>query len=306
MQLFYLYIHIITYTMKKLILLVVPALFLGFATSCTEPNDGDLNNTAVKGCMNPAAANYNNKATLDDGSCVIVGKKQNSISAKFTATWCGPCGSFGAPAFESYYNDMHPKTLAFTLQVNDAIAGMYPGITPLMNGFKSYWGIGSLSTPSYAVNAAPIPNQNLTMARNVVNEKHAEDPKAGIGIKWTRGAGTNAGKINVNAYVEFFDAIPGDVKLGLYFIARELEATQKVGDQTVADFKHKHVLLGEATGADMYGTLIAEGGVSKGDVKHLSRVLVEPDGMDMTKLSLVGILWKANGTVHVFENGTLN
>jgi hypothetical protein len=291
---------------KQLIYLFGFLASLLIAYSCTDPDDGDFSPNAIRGCMNPAAVNYNTNATLDDGSCVIVGNKQNSISAKFTATWCGPCGSFGAPAFQSYYNDMHSKTLAFTLQVNDAIAGMYPSITPIMNGFKNYWEINSLSTPSYAVNTAAIPNQNLTMARSIVDEKHAEIPKTGIGIKWTRGAGANAGKINVNAYVKFFEDIPGDFKLALYFIVRELEATQKVGDETVSDFKHKHVMLSEATGASMYGTIIAEGGVTSGDVKHLPRILVEPNGMDMAKLSLVGILWRSNGAVHVFENATLN
>jgi hypothetical protein len=288
---------------KHLIYLFAFLASLLIAYSCTDPNDGDFSPNAIRGCMNPAAVNYNTKATLDDGSCVIVGNKQNSIAAKFTATWCGPCGT--NTSFNTLYNDYKPVALHFTLQVNDVISGQFSGITPMMDGFKSYWGVGSLSTPSFAANDAFV-QQNMAQARNEIENKIVQKAKAGIGLKWTRGAGPNAGKINLNVFVEFLEAVNGKYNLGIYYVAKELIATQNVGGTQTPDFPHKLVMLGEATGAGMYGSEFIEGQKSVGDVERFSRVLTPPSNIDMGKVSVVAILWRANGQAFIFENCTLN
>jgi hypothetical protein len=279
----------------------IGSLLLSF--SCNDPDDfigGDKN---IRGCMSQAAVNYDNKATIDDGSCVVTGKNQNTIASKFTATWCGPCGT--NTSFNNLYNEFRPVALHFTLQVNDAISGQFSGITPIMNGFKSYWGIGSLSTPSFAANDAFV-QQNMAQARNAIESKVVQKPKAGLGLKWTRGAGTNAGRINLNVFVEFFEPTSGKYNLAVYYVANELIATQNVGGTQTPDFPHKLVMLGEANGSDMYGTEISEGQINTGDVIRFSRVLTPPNGININKVSVVAILWRANGNSFIFENCTLN
>jgi hypothetical protein len=289
--------------MKKLIYFLAFATSLLIALSCNDPDEFIGGDNAIRGCINQAAVNYDNKATIDDGSCVVTGKNQNTIAAKFTATWCGPCGT--NTSFNNLYNEFKPVALHFTLQVNDVISGQFSGVTPIMNGFKSYWGIGSLSTPSFAANDEFV-LQNIAQARNAIESKIEQDPKAGLGLKWTRGAGPNKGKINLNVYVEFFETVSGKYNLGVYYIANELIATQNVGGTQTPDFQHKLVMLGEATGAGMYGTEISEGQINSGDVFRFSRVLTPPNGIDMGKVSVVAILWKLEGNKFVFENCTLN
>jgi len=288
---------------KKITLLLLCTSGLFLAGACNDPDNFVGGENAIRGCMNQGAVNYDSKATLDDGSCVVVGQNQNTIAAKFTATWCGPCGT--NTSFNTLYNDYKPVALHFTLQVNDAISGQFPGITPMMDGFKSYWGVGSLSTPSFAANDAFV-QQNMAQARNAIENKVVQKAKAGIGLKWTRGAGPNAGKINLNVFVEFMEAVNGKYNLGIYYIAKEMIATQNVGGTQTPDFPHKLVMLGEATGAGMYGSEFIEGQKSAGDVERFSRVLTPPSNIDMGKVSVVAILWRANGQAFIFENCTLN
>jgi hypothetical protein len=288
---------------KKILKTIIVTLLTSLSTvSCNEP-DEFIGGENVRGCMNQSAVNYNNNATIDDGSCVSIGKNQNTIVGKFTATWCGPCGT--NTSFNTLYSEFKPVALHFTLQVNDVISNNFKGITPMMNGFKLYWGIGSLSTPSFAANDEFI-QQNIQQARNIIKNKVTQNPNVGLGLKWTRGAGPNEGKLNLNVFAKFFETINGKFNLGVYYIAKEIIETQNVGGIQTPDFSHKLVMLGEATGAGIYGSEFIDGQKSAGDVERFSRILTPPNGIDMNKVSVVIILWRKIGDKFTFENCTLN
>jgi hypothetical protein len=286
------------------ILTFIPFLFV--VISCTEPNDDDFSPTISKGCMNPSAVNYDNKAIMDDGSCVIVGNKQNNITAKFTATWCGPCGSSGVPNFQNYTDDVSDKSITFSLQLSDNISSTFTTITPLMNGFKNHFQIQSLSTPSYGLNDDFIPNQNLNLARTNVNNNYNTPPRVGLGMKWTHGAGPNQGKININVYVKFYETLNDDFKLSLFFIAKDIKAQQKVGDSLIYNFNHKNILISEGLNNNIYGKEIIKGGCEKNEVVHYSTVIPIPYSFKMSNIRLNAVLWRVNNNnQHFFENCTI-
>jgi hypothetical protein len=284
-----------------LLLVILPLILI----SCNDPNDDYLGVSPVKGCMNPLSVNYNNKATLDDGSCVMVTTTQNSLTAKFTATWCGPCGSFGATNFENYSINTVGKSLNFSLQVSDDISSQYPTITPLTDAFISHFNIPSLSTPSYGMNNNFLPNQNLTLATTNVLDNYATQPKVGVGLRWTHGDGKNKGKINVNVYVKFYEPSVNDFRLSLFFIAKKIVASQSVDNQTVPLFQHKNVLISEATSNNIYGTYIAFGPIAKDSVIHFPIVLTPPYNMDMSNLRLNAVIWRVVNNKPNFENTTI-
>ena len=135
-----------------LYLIVFLSTFLFLILSCKDPDVGNQGDGAVRGCTNPAAANYDPSATLEDGSCIVVSSTQNSVFVKFTATWCGPCGSYGAPTFANKMNTHKGKILAISLQYNDALSTA--DNEGLVSGFLAHMPPpgGSLSTPSFGVN----------------------------------------------------------------------------------------------------------------------------------------------------------
>jgi len=287
----------------RLMLILISTITL--ITSCKDPNVGDQSDFAVRGCTNPAAANYNASATLEDGSCIVVSSTQNSVFVKFTATWCGPCGSYGAPTFENKMNTHKGKILAISLQYNDALSTA--DNEGLVSGFLSHMPPpgGSLSTPSFGVNNQYFA-QTLGAADAEVNSKYATDPNIGLGIKYTIGAGKNHGKLNINAIGKFFKQVNGEYKISILAISKKLVAPQKVDDTYTDSFEHKQVLLGSITTGGLYGEPFHTGSAQPGTLAKWSKAVAIKPSWDLTNLELGVIVWRKNGNAWVFENCTVS
>ena len=81
---------------------------------CTDPvaenydakaNKDDGTCEFIMGCMDENSIAYNSLATKDDGSCVYLENVKKSLVLKVTATWCPPCGDWGAEYVNNIYND---------------------------------------------------------------------------------------------------------------------------------------------------------------------------------------------------------
>ena len=58
-----------------------------------------------KGCTDPMSLAYDVEASKDDGSCTYPENVKKSLVLKVTATWCPPCGDWGAEYVNNIYND---------------------------------------------------------------------------------------------------------------------------------------------------------------------------------------------------------
>ena len=107
--------------MKKVILsvLVISSLF-----ACKKKAD-------IAGCMDPNSLTYNAEAVIDDGSCLEAIQTQNVLVMEYTANWCGPCGSWGAPTLHSLASQDNVYAIAFHAQ-NDP---MHSGTASTYNAF---------------------------------------------------------------------------------------------------------------------------------------------------------------------------
>lgn len=277
---------------------------LFFSVSCKDPDVGDQGDGAVRGCTNPAAANYDPSATLEDGSCIVVSSTQNSVFVKFTATWCGPCGSYGAPTFANKMNTHKGKILAISLQYNDALSTA--DNEGLVSGFLAHMPPpgGSLSTPSFGVNNQYYA-QTLGAADAEVNSKYAADPNVGVGIKYTIGAGPNAGKLNITAIGKFFKQVNGEYKISILAIAKKTIAPQKVDDTYNPNFEHKQVLLGAITSGGLYGEAFHTGPAQPGTLAKWAKAVAINPAWDLTNLEMGVIVWRKNGNSWTFENCTI-
>jgi hypothetical protein len=252
--------------------------------SCAPEDTGD---GSGRGCMDPAAVNYSSQSIEDDGSCVTIEQKQNGLFLKYTATWCQPCGEWGMDAFNGVYQANKGKVLAFTVQTNDDL--MTPRNEPTFTAFSSRWNYGG--TPNFVVNNTLI-NTNYGQAAGEIATLTAQSPTVGTNLKWTIGAGTNDGKINVNAYAKFYAQSAGEYKMGVYIIAKKLVAYQ---NGQGADYEHHNVLVGFA-GTDAWGETITTTGAKADQVFHLSYVLPLEANWNVTDLDVETVIWKKNGT----------
>lgn len=286
--------------MKKLLFIFTLILTIG----CAPDNVGN-----EYGCVsNPLAVNYDPYALTDDGSCVMVYEVQNSLLAKFTATWCGPCGSWGGPAFVSTYEANKGKIAAMSLQINDGLT------TPLNQelvtsplGFDSKWNYSG--TPSFAVNDVNL-NQSVGNATGIINNEYQNSPDMAVGIGKTVGAGTNQGMFNLNVYVKSYKDLVGQYNIAVYFLAKEIVKNQNTDSGYDPNYVHHHVLLGTATGNGAWGDAITTN-PKKSEVFHWSKSVdytqyEQTYGISKDNIEIIAVIWKTDGSEHFFVNCTTN
>jgi hypothetical protein len=262
-------------------------------SSCA-PED---NTTGGRGCIDPLAVNYNASATENDGSCVIIPLKQNGMFFKFTATWCQPCGQWGMDAFNEVYQANKGKIVAFTVQTNDDL--MNSRNQPTFEAFSTRWDY--TGTPNFVVNNTLL-NTNYYDAQSQINSITATTPTIGTGVHWTIGAGPNTGKINVNVYAKAFSALTGEYKMGVYIIAKKINAPQAGQSDP---YEHHKVLLGFA-GDDPWGETITTNGATADQVFHKGYVVPLESNWNPADIEVISIIWKKNGSNWDFVNGTAN
>jgi hypothetical protein len=283
-----------TNTIKSIGLAAVVAMSLA---SCAE-----LTPTGTtKGCTNPAAANYDPNAGQDNGGCVVINEVQYSMFYKYTATWCGPCGDWGGPAFVGMCDAHNGDMLAFTLQSSDDFQTTRN--SEIFTAFSAKWPYGG--TPNFQANNVSL-GTNVAGADPEIAAHNAVAPEAGIGIHYSIGAGTNAGKLNINVYVKYFKDVNAEYYAGVYILHKNIIHNQNVNGTYDPNYLHHHVMMDHVTG--VFGDVISTGAVGAGKVYHLGFVYPYTDipELDLSKMEVVGILWKKNGNNFDLVNVTPN
>lgn len=275
------------------------AAFVAVALSSCAEVAGDI----TKGCTNPSAVNYDPNATQDNGGCVSIPEKQYSLFFKYTATWCGPCGDWGGPAFVSDVAANPGKILAFTIQCTDDFMSESAGAADMYNAFSARFPYGG--TPNFQCNNVALGTNDGGMFSEVATH-NALDPDAGIGIHYSIGAGNNAGKLNINTYVKFFKPVTGEYYAGVYILHKNIVKSQNTGSGMVDTYEHHHVMISHVT--SVFGDQIATGSIGAGKVYNLGFVFPYTDipNLNLGKMEVVGILWKKNGANYDMVNVTPN
>ena len=290
------------YTTIFVVELLLIAILIG-TPSCNDPNVYIQEET--RGCIDSQSDNYDPLAVINDGSCIKTDKTQNSIFVKFTATWCGPCGSYGMSTFSSKLSQHKGKVLGFTLQYNDALNT--PHNNGLINEFLQHMPPpnGSLSTPSFGVNNQYY-TQNIASFDAEINNMSSKTPNIGVGMNWTRGAGTNAGKINMNILGRWMTKTTGQYNITILVIGKQITAPQKIDDTYSADFIHKNVLLGSVTDGGLYGEPFYNGSTDVNQLTEWKKVIELAPEWNTNNIYFGIIIWKKSGNNWVFENCNIN
>lgn len=270
--------------------------------SCKDPNLYSEEET--RGCTDPQAANYDPLAVLNDGSCIKTDNSQNSVFVKYTATWCGPCGSYGMPLFQSKITQHSGKVLSMSLQYNDAISTSES--SALVDQFLQHMPPpNGLSTPSFGVNDQYY-SQNTALFDAEITNKSQQSPNIGLGINWTRGSGKNAGKINMNILGKWLKVTNGEWKITVFVIAKKIIGPQKIDDTYDSQFEHKHVLLGAITSGGIYGEPFYQGTTEVGQLTWWKSVVELDSSWNIENLNFGIVVWRKQSGKWIFENCTIN
>lgn len=251
--------------MKKLFLFLVPVAFL---MSCNDSTPDVLD---IDGCTNVNAVNYNPYATVDDGSCVTVEQKQGAFAVNYTATWCGPCGDWGAPKIHDI-EAAGENVVAITAHAsgdpmfNEVLYNSFAASRPTGGGIPSFW-------------VGDVDDGGAGTASTIL----LQTPPAGLQFSATK----TGDVMNVDAQAYFFDAVNGEYYLSVYILEDGIDGSASSGSYAqngVANpetYKHDFVLRTAATPNNAYGEMIASGAIPAGtSVSKSYSITLDPSWND--------------------------
>ncbi len=242
--------------------------------------------TDIPGCTDPSSINYNPEATVDDGTCMEPQPKQWGFVLEYTATWCGPCGSSGAPKMHEMYQA--GDVVGITCHVdgdpmyNQELYNSFTSCRPTGGGIPSFW-VGDQS-------GGNIGHLNTLMQRN---------PDAGVVFSSER----KGNVMEVKVLSKFFNALSGDYYLSVYILESGIDGTTGEYEQNGTsdpDYKHDFVLRAVATSSNAYGEKIASGNIQAGtSIRKDYSITLDPSWTN--DVYVAAVLWKKDSGSGMYE-----
>ncbi|HAE13766.1 MAG: Omp28-related outer membrane protein [Chitinophagales bacterium] len=238
----------------------------------------------IEGCTNPYALNYNPKASDENGSCWIPVSTHKILFADFNATWCGPCGDWGAPAFSGAINLTEGFAEPMSIHTSDEMSN------PISEEFMMFYGITGIPTLK-VWNSENSFSDSTGIAGAVVAEL-AEEPLAEASALVVMTDMGNSYELGVSFTP--FETIVGDYFVAVYIMQDGLNFPQNGAGEDGAydpDFIHNHVLLGSASNT-MFGEQFVYGNGFAGQlVTKVYSVPKEASWVEENMYAL-GVVWK--------------
>ncbi len=272
--------------MKKAVVFFV--LISAFFSSCNERTVTLLDKP---GCTDPNSLNYDPEATVDNGTCALPQKIQMGFVVEYTATWCGPCGSNGAPTMHGLYE------MGNVIGITAHASGDPMHIPALYNSFNSCRPSGG-GIPAFWI------GDNKTSSSGSMQSLLDRTPTAGVTFTATK-SGNN---MVVKTMTQFFEDNTGDFYLSVYILESGIDGTTGEYEQNGTsdpEYKHDFVLRETNVPNQVYGELIATGPVSKNKMVRKDYTIALDPSWDQNVYA-VAVLWRkvAGGAVEFeYVNG---
>jgi hypothetical protein len=244
--------------MKNLAFLLLASVL--FFTACDKENSGDK--------LNPTQTMY-------------------GLAINYTATWCGPCGNWGAPLIHDLKNVNASKVVAITVHASGDpmyLQNLYSEFSAdrtTGGGIPSFW-VGDITGSG----GATANMQSLL----------AQIPDAGIDYKIVK----NNGVFEIKAQVKFFNAVQGEYYLSTLVLEDGIDgstnsgAYKQNGVSNPETYKHDFVLRASATG-NSYGELLVNGPVTQNQTFDKTySVNIDPTWTN--DVYVVCLLWKKDNS----------
>lgn len=195
------------------------------------------------------------KKTTDDGNgaaAFTVENKQRTLLVYNTATWCGPCGTYGGPTFKGTLTNEDIVAIDLHTSGSSLLTPIYaPGgakkDTAMIAPFAIYLYAQTKPNgyiPHFYANNTFLGNSEVTTTSitSAANTFKATAPTAGVAVK----ASASGNVINIDYKAKAFSALTGDYHLSLLLCEKSVTATQSGAPGGITD--HKHIVRATAYG----------------------------------------------------------
>lgn len=261
--------------MKNLMIVSLLLISSAFISSCAKER--------VQGCTDPYALNFNPDATDNDGSCWVPIQTKKVLMGDFTATWCGPCGDWGAPAFKDAVDLTYGRVEAMAIHSTDEMSNT---VTEELLAYYDITGIPTLRVWEQGQDFS----DGASMASAVDQELlDRPSPEAGAIINLI----DNGQKITLQVSAGVFAQTTGDYFVAAYIMQDSLKYPQNgagEGGDYDPNFIHNHVLRASANGT--WGEQFVYGVGIPGQVKTMTYNVDKEDGYDMKNVYALAVIWK--------------
>lgn len=261
--------------MKNLLLVLITITGGLLISSCADER--------IDGCTNPYALNYNPKASDDNGACYTPIQTKKVLMADFTATWCGPCGDWGAPNFEGAIHMTLGKSEPMGIHSTDEMSNS------LSEQFLTFYNITGIPTLK-VWNAANDFTDSTSMAAAVDAELDEPLAEAGAIVVLT----DKGGSFELGVSSGTFEQVVGDYFVAVYLMENNLKYPQNGAGEGGAydnDFVHQHVLRASATG-DMWGDQFVYGSGFPGLMTTKIYNIPKQAGWKTADIYALAVVWK--------------
>lgn len=227
--------------------------------------------------------------------------KSMAIVQKCTATWCGPCGSWGWTLQEDITTDnmsgSNPNGFVFALYGSsssnyyNAAAGQ---LTTWAQSFPN-WAVNNINRTAFSSTGGIYPTTTQTTIKSAVDSFAAIAPNASTGFT----VDITGNNITINTKTKFWKSVSGTYNVGVYIIEDSVYGTQN--GQTGSVYHH-NVLRGNM-GSTVFGDQIATGSISANQTFDKTFTYTITDNTwNKSRLKFLTVIWKKNGTSWDFEN----
>ncbi|MFN0188280.1 MAG: Omp28-related outer membrane protein [Bacteroidia bacterium] len=168
---------------------------------------------------------------------LTVQKKNRALLMDFTATWCGPCGQYGGPAFDGTLVQegltIAPMKLYATSSTPSSMGH------PFYSAMSSAFGISGI--PSFRLNNASV-STSTNAAINAAATFQNDTSKLIAGVALSKVI--EGDSIKVKTKIKFFKSqnAGSDYKIALYVVEDNIISPQLVGSTTNNTYDHRNIL----------------------------------------------------------------
>lgn len=221
-----------------------------------------------------------------------VSDKRQAFVVKRTATWCGPCGTWGWDLWSDLSSDFTlPSFVAVQVhdhqasELNNDAAESLVSFYEASSGVPNFY-VGSANQTQSSGGGINV-SGTLDRLKVLIRAYNRLDATMGVGYTAT----LTDDVIDISAKVKAFSATGGEFYLSVYVLEKDVVNYQNgQGNDAV----HKLILRDEIT-SNGYGQLIQNGGINEGDEFDYSFNYTIPEEFNAANVRLVMVIWEKDG-----------